>query len=85
VTRSARRRGVGAALIRAAFQLAAERGLRRSWMITRRDNIAAQRTIAAVSSCRVLGTLSRVKVASWMRSSFTRLPEAVQLQPASEA
>lgn len=85
VTRSARRRGVGAALIRAGLGLATERGFRRSWMITRRDNIAAQRTIAAVSGCRVLGTLSRVKVASWMRSSFVRLPEPLQLQPASEA
>jgi ribosomal protein S18 acetylase RimI-like enzyme len=84
VTRSARRRGVGAALIRAAFHLAAERGVRRSWMITRRDNIAAQRTIAAVSSCRVLGTLSRVKVAAWMRSSFVRFPEPFQLRPGSE-
>ena len=85
VTRSARRRGVGAALIRAGFQLAAERGLRRSWMITRRDNIAAQGTIAAVASCRVLGTISRVKVATWMRSWFVRLAEPLQLQPGSAA
>jgi GNAT superfamily N-acetyltransferase len=85
VSRSVRRQGLGAALIRAGFQVAAERGLRRSWMITRGDNIAAQNTIAAVCSCQVLGTLSRVKVAAWMRSSFVRLPEPLQLQPGSHA
>jgi ribosomal protein S18 acetylase RimI-like enzyme len=85
VTRSARRRGLGSALIRAAFRLAAEHGFRRSWMVTRQDNIAARSTINAVAPCRVLGTISRIKIFSWMRSSFLRLQHPVPHRQGSGA
>jgi hypothetical protein len=72
---------VGAALIRAGFQLSLQRGLRRSWMITAPDNVAAQNTVSSVAECRLLGTISRVKVVSWMQCRYLPLHEPRSLEP----
>jgi len=74
VSRSARRMGIGAALVSFGLLLAKQQGYRLSWMITRCDNRAAQSTIASVAPSRVLGTLSRIKVTSWMHTRFRLLP-----------
>jgi ribosomal protein S18 acetylase RimI-like enzyme len=81
VARGARRHGVGAALIRAGFQQSLERGLRRSWMVTAPDNAAAQNTVSSVAECRLLGTISRVKVVSWMQCRYLPLHEPRALEP----
>ena len=81
VVRSARRQGIGAALACAGFQRALEHGLRRSWMITRPGNTAFQATIASVAPAMVLGSISRVKVASWMQSHYHPLHQPLPLHP----
>ena len=80
VARGARRQGVGAALIQAGFQRALEHGLRCSWMITAPDNTAAQNTLSSVAECRLLGTISRVKVVSWMQCRYLPLHEPRALE-----
>lgn len=81
VSRSERRRGVGAALASYGLLMARQQGHRRSWMITRSDNLAAQSTIASVAQTRVLGTLSRIKVTSWTHTRFLvlRTPQPLQV------
>jgi ribosomal protein S18 acetylase RimI-like enzyme len=81
VARAARRQGVGAALIQAGFRQALQDGFRRSWMITAPDNAAAQNTISSVAECRLLGSISRVKVVSWMQCRYLPMPEARPLEP----
>ena len=81
VARGARRQGVGAALIEAGFQQSLQHGLRRSWMITAPDNLAAQNTVSSVAECRLLGTISRVKVVSWMQCRYLPLHEPRALEP----
>ncbi len=81
VARGARRRGVGAALIQAGFQQALGHGVRRSWMITAPDNAAAQNTLSSVAECRLLGTIRRVKVVSWMQCRYLPLHEPRALEP----
>ncbi|MGZ8391255.1 MAG: GNAT family N-acetyltransferase [Gemmatimonadales bacterium] len=79
VSRSARQMGIGAALGSFGLLLAKQQGYRRIWMITHHENLAAQRTIASVAPSRVLGTLSRIKVTSWMYTRFRLLPSAEPL------
>jgi ribosomal protein S18 acetylase RimI-like enzyme len=81
VARAARRQGVGAALIQAGFRQALQDGFRRSWMITAPDNAAAQNTVSSVAECRLLGSISRVKVVSWMQCRYLPMPEARPLEP----
>lgn len=83
VARSERRRGVGAALVRIGLLMAKRRGYRRSWMMTRSDNLAAQSTIASMAPSRVLGTVNRIKVTSWIRTRFLVLPTPQPLHRAS--
>lgn len=80
VTRSARRQGLGGALISAGFEWAVQQGFRRSWMITSPANTAAQKTVTTVTAGRVLGSISRVKVASWMHSRYAPLQESLPLK-----
>jgi ribosomal protein S18 acetylase RimI-like enzyme len=80
VARSSRCKGLGRALISAGFELAVEQGARRSLMITGRTNTAAQKAVAAITTSRVLGTISRVKIASWMHTRFAPLRETLPLQ-----
>jgi GNAT superfamily N-acetyltransferase len=82
VARSERRRGVGAALISASLSWARRQDYRRSWMLTRSDNLAAQSTIASVASTRVLGTVSRIRLTSWVRIRLRLSPSPRPLQPA---
>jgi ribosomal protein S18 acetylase RimI-like enzyme len=82
VARSERRRGVGAALVSSGLSLAMGQDYRRSWMLTRSDNLAAQGTIASVASSRVLGTVSRIRLTSWVRTRLLLSPSPRPLQPA---
>ncbi|HET9465075.1 MAG TPA: GNAT family N-acetyltransferase [Gemmatimonadales bacterium] len=81
VARSQRRQGVCAALVSAGLQWSMEQGFRRSRMITRNDNVAAQRTIASLAPCLVLGKVRRVKVGPWMRSRYLPLAAPRPLHP----
>ena len=83
VSRSGRRRGVASALVSFGLRMARQQGYRLSWMITRADNLAAQGTIASVASSRVLGTVRRIKVTSWMRTRFFVLATPQPLRVAS--
>lgn len=83
VAQSERRRGVGAALVSFGLLMATGWGYRRSWMITRSDNLAAQSTIASLAPTRVLGSVSRIKLTSWMHTRFLALPTAQPLQRAA--
>ncbi len=80
VTRSARRQGLGAALISAGFEQAAQQGFRRSWMITSPSNRAAQKAVTTITTGRVLGSIRRVKVASWMQTRYAPLQHSLPLQ-----
>ncbi len=85
VARSARRQGLGAALVSAGLRSALASGVRCSWMITHPDNTAAQNTLASVAATRVLGTVKRVKLASWMHSRYSPLDQPLPLQPVRRA
>ncbi|HZA91227.1 MAG TPA: GNAT family N-acetyltransferase [Gemmatimonadales bacterium] len=80
VASSARRQGLGGSLVSTGFELALEQGIHRSWMITSPTNIAAQRTVASITASRVLGSISRVKIAAWMQSRYSPLQEPLPLQ-----
>lgn len=75
-----RRHGVAAALLSNGLQLARDRGLRRSWIVVHPDNIASLRTIAGVASSRVLGTVRRLKVLTWIYSRYRALSAPVQIE-----
>jgi GNAT superfamily N-acetyltransferase len=83
VTRSERREDVAAALLSNGLRLGRERGFQRSWIIVHPDNIGSLRAIASVAPSRVLGTVARLKVLSWMRSRYRALsaPVPIELTP----
>jgi ribosomal protein S18 acetylase RimI-like enzyme len=80
VSRGERQRGVGAALLSHGLELCRERGFRRGWMIIHPDNLASIRTIASIAPSRVLGTVARLKVLSWMRSWYWALNAPVPIE-----
>lgn len=80
VSRSERRQGVAAALLSSGLQLARTRNFCRSWIIVHPDNVASLRTIASVAPSRVLGTVARIKVLSWIHSRYRALSAPVQLE-----
>ena len=80
VARHERRQGVAAALLSSGLQLSRDRGFQRSWMIIQPDNIASLRAIASVAPSRVLGTVARIKVLSWMRSRYRALSAPVPIE-----
>jgi GNAT superfamily N-acetyltransferase len=80
VKRSERRRGVAAALLSRGLQLGRDRGFQRSWMIIHPHNIASLRAIASIAPSRVLGTVARLKVLSWMRSRYRALSAPVPIE-----
>jgi hypothetical protein len=49
-------------------------------MIIQPDNIASLRAIASVAPSRVLGTVARIKVLSWMRSRYRALSAPVPIE-----
>ena len=81
VARQERRRGVAAALLSAGLRLGREQGFQRSWMIIHPDNVASLQTIATVAPSRVLGTVARIKVLSWIRSQYRALSSPVPIDP----
>jgi hypothetical protein len=52
-------------------------------MIIQPDNIASLRAIASVAPSRVLGTVARIKVLSWMRSRYRALSAPVPIEVGS--
>jgi GNAT superfamily N-acetyltransferase len=80
VVRGERRHGVGSALLSRGLELCRERGFRRSWIIIRPDNFASIRTVAGVAPSRILGTVARLKVLSWMRSWYRSLSAPVPIE-----
>jgi GNAT superfamily N-acetyltransferase len=80
VARGERRRGIGGALLSRGLELCRERGFRRSWIIIHPDDLAPIRAIASVAPSRVLGTVARVKILSWMRSWYRALSAPVPIQ-----
>jgi ribosomal protein S18 acetylase RimI-like enzyme len=83
VSRGERRRGIAAALLSTGLRLAHERGLPRSWMVIHPDNVASLRTIASVGPSRVLGTVARIKLLSWMHSRYRVLSAPVPIETSS--
>jgi hypothetical protein len=67
-------------LLSQGLQLGRERGFQRSWMIIHPDNIASLRAIASIAPSRVLGTVARLKVLSWMRSRYRALSAPVPIE-----
>jgi GNAT superfamily N-acetyltransferase len=80
VARSERSQDVGAALLTRGLELCRERGFHRSWIIVHPDNLASIQTIASVAPSRVLGTVGRLKVLSWMRSWYRSLSAPVPIE-----
>ncbi len=80
VVPAARRHGVGAALGSAGLEFAAQQGFRRGWMVTSPTNLAAQKTVGSVGACRVLGTIRRVKLGSWMPTRYTPYDAPIPLE-----
>jgi GNAT superfamily N-acetyltransferase len=80
VSRSERRQGVAAALLSSGLMLGRDRGFRRSWIIVHPGNVASLRSIASVGPSRVLGTVARLKVLSWMRSRYSALSAPVPIE-----
>jgi ribosomal protein S18 acetylase RimI-like enzyme len=80
VARSERRRGVAAALLSSGLMLSRAHGFRRGWIIVHPDDAASLRAIASVAPSRVLGTVARVKVLSWMRSRYRALSAPVPIE-----
>jgi GNAT superfamily N-acetyltransferase len=80
VLRGERRPGVAAALLSSGLRLGRERGFRRSWMIVHPDRIAVLGAIAGVAPSRVLGTVARLKVLSWIRSRYRALSAPVPIE-----
>ncbi len=76
----ARGLGLGSALLSFELHLARDRGYRRSWTVIHPDNRASLRTVAAVGPSRVVGSVTRVKVLSSMRSRYSALPVAQPLE-----
>jgi hypothetical protein len=80
VARSERRHGVAAALLSRGLRLSWERGFQRSWMIVHPTNIGSLGGIVRVAPSRVLGTVSRIKVLSWMRSWYRALSTPIPIE-----
>jgi GNAT superfamily N-acetyltransferase len=79
VIQGERRRGIGAALVGRGLKQCRDQGYRRSWTIIHPDNVPSIRTAASVAPSRVLGTVARVKVLSWMRSWYRALSAPVPI------
>jgi len=80
VARSERSEGLGAALLSRGLELCRERGFHRSWIIIHRNNFVSIRTVASVAPSRVVGTVGRLKVLSWMRSWSRSLSAPVPIE-----
>ncbi|HEY3013092.1 MAG TPA: GNAT family N-acetyltransferase [Gemmatimonadales bacterium] len=79
VSRGERRRGVATALLSTGLRLSRERGCRTSWIIVHPENVASLRAIASVAPSRVLGTVARIKVLSWMHNRYRALTAPVPI------
>ena len=80
VDRNERSAGVGAALLSRGLELCRERGFHRSWIIIHPKNFVSIRTVASVAPSRVVGTVGRLKVLSWMRSWSRSLSAPVPIE-----
>jgi GNAT superfamily N-acetyltransferase len=80
VAREARGLGVGSALVIYELHLARDRGYRRSWTVIHPDNRPSLRLAAGLGASSVVGTVTRLKVLSSMRSRYRPLPRAQPLE-----
>jgi hypothetical protein len=80
VARSEPNPGVAAALLTCGLRIWRDRGFQRSWIILHPGNVASLSTIASVAPSRVLGTVARLKVFSWVRSWYRALSAPVPIQ-----
>ena len=71
--------GVAEALLNTGLRMGQKLGLRRSWTVVPLNDVSRLRIIAASGSSRVLGTVARIKVLSWMRSRYRALSAPVPL------
>lgn len=80
IARSERRKGLGGALGSAALHGARDQGWRRAWMIIRPANRASLRAAAMLMpSSRVVGSVTRTKLLTWMSSHYDALPVPLPL------
>ena len=80
VIRHERRHGVAAALLSRGLKLSWDEGFQRSWMVVHPKKVGSLRSIARVAPTRVLGTVARIKVLSWMRSWYRSLNAPVPIE-----
>jgi GNAT superfamily N-acetyltransferase len=80
VVRREARHGVASALLSRGLKLSWDEGFQRSWMIVHPKNVGSLRAIASVAPTRVLGTMARIKVLSWMRSWYRSLSAPVSIE-----
>jgi hypothetical protein len=80
VSRSEPQWGVAAALLSSGLQLGRDRGFCRSWTIVPPNNVASLGAVASVGPSRVLGTVARLKVLSYMRSRYRALSAPVPIE-----
>jgi GNAT superfamily N-acetyltransferase len=82
VSPAARGLGVGPALIGTVLRLARQQGRNRAWTMIHPDNRASLRATVKVAPGRILGTVARVKLLSWMFNRFRRLDAPLPLEAA---
>ena len=80
VSRNEPRQGLAAALLSRGLKLGWERGFHRSWIIVHSDNDLSLQAVVSVGPSRVLGTVGRLKVLSWMRSRYRALNAPVPIE-----
>jgi hypothetical protein len=80
VSRSEGQGGVAAALLSSGLKLGRDRGFCRSWTIVHPNHIAPFCAIASVGPSRLLGTVGRLKLLSWMRSRYRALSAPVPIE-----
>ena len=80
VVRHERRHGVAAALLSRGLRLSRDEGFQRSWMMVHPKKVGSLRSIPRVAPARVLGTVARIKVLSWMRSWYRSLNAPVSIE-----
>lgn len=80
VSPAARRLGVASALVGTVVRVARQQGRTRAWAIIHPDNRGSLRTTVKIAPTRILGTVARIKLLSWMFNRFRRLDAPLPLE-----
>ncbi|HEU5305078.1 MAG TPA: GNAT family N-acetyltransferase [Gemmatimonadales bacterium] len=80
VSPAERRLGVAAALVGTVLRLARQQGRNRAWTMVHPDNRGSLRTVVRVAPSRILGTVARIKLLSWMFNRFRPLDPPLALE-----